>query len=66
MYLIPLNSTYSYIYNNYLEKYYTHFNYNMLGIDYALGFNDEFYFSRFFKKQTSLSPKNYKIINKLN
>ena len=29
-------------------------------IAFELGFNDPFYFSNFFKKHTSLSPKNYK------
>jgi AraC family transcriptional regulator, transcriptional activator of pobA len=29
-------------------------------VAYKLGFNDPFYFSNFFKKQTKLSPKSYK------
>jgi len=33
-------------------------------ISYVLGFCDEFYFSRFFKKHTGLSPANYRKQNK--
>jgi len=29
-------------------------------VAYELGFNDPFYFSNFFKKQTKQSPKTYK------
>lgn len=39
------------------------FNYEKLSVKevaYALGFNDPFYFSNFFKKHTSISPKSYK------
>ena len=35
-------------------------------IGYNLGLNDEFYFSRFFKRETSLSRKDYKLNNKIN
>lgn len=34
-------------------------------VAYQLGFNDEFYFSRFFKKETGLSPKDYKNYNRM-
>jgi len=33
-------------------------------IAFDLKFTDEFYFSRFFKKQTGLSPREYKTVNK--
>jgi len=39
------------------------FNYEKLSVKevaYALGFNDPFYFSNFFKKHTNISPKSYK------
>lgn len=39
------------------------FNYEKLSVKevaYALGFNDPFYFSNFFKKHTNISPKAYK------
>lgn len=39
------------------------FNYEKLSVKevaYALGFNDPFYFSNFFKKHTAISPKAYK------
>ncbi|MEO8238962.1 MAG: AraC family transcriptional regulator [Flavobacterium sp.] len=39
------------------------FNYENLSVkevSYALGFNDPFYFSNFFKKHTGISPKSYK------
>lgn len=34
-------------------------------VAYALGYTDEFYFSRFFKKRTGLSPKEYRKQNRM-
>ncbi|MET0635657.1 MAG: helix-turn-helix transcriptional regulator [Chitinophagaceae bacterium] len=38
----------------------TYGDYSVKEVAYQLGFNDPFYFSNFFKKQTKLSPKLYK------
>jgi AraC family transcriptional regulator, transcriptional activator of pobA len=38
----------------------TYENLSIKEVAYQLGFNDPFYFSNFFKKQTKLSPKQYK------
>jgi AraC family transcriptional regulator, transcriptional activator of pobA len=38
----------------------TYENFSIKEVAYQLGFNDPFYFSNFFKKQTKLSPRQYK------
>jgi len=34
-------------------------------ISHDLGFSDEYYFSRFFKKEVDLSPQQYRLQNRL-
>ena len=42
------------------EKYLKHTEYSVSEIAYRLNFNDPAYFSRFFKKQTGVSPKEFR------
>ncbi|HNP21085.1 MAG TPA: helix-turn-helix domain-containing protein [Panacibacter sp.] len=42
------------------KRLFTYENLSVKQVAYALGFNDPFYFSNFFKKQTNQSPKSFK------
>ena len=48
------------------QKYLNFTDYSISEIAYLLNFNDAAYFSRFFKKEVGLNPKDYRNSNKIN